>query len=65
MKYAQFVFGKMIIYNTITQNAHGGANSITLKQARENFKKCGAISDEYVQYVRKPLEEEKKSTLEN
>lgn len=36
----------------------GGANKESLKQARENFQKFGAISKEFVKNVRKPLPEE-------
>ena len=36
----------------------GGANGVSLIKARENFKKFGAISEQYIQYVRNPAEEE-------
>ena len=36
----------------------GGANSISLNEARQNYKKTGAISSEYLAYVRFPLEDE-------
>jgi len=37
----------------------GGANDISLNEARENYKKIGAISEEYSDSVRPPLNEEK------
>ena len=37
----------------------GGANGISLNKARENYKKVGAISEEYLDCVRPPLDEEK------
>ncbi|MBR2565522.1 MAG: hypothetical protein IKE29_12975 [Paenibacillus sp.] len=36
----------------------GGANSISLREARKNFKKHGAISLEFLDAVRLPLQEE-------
>ncbi len=36
----------------------GGANKISLKQARLNFKKIGAIEEKYLKDVRHPLEDE-------
>jgi len=36
----------------------GGANDISLNNARENYKKLGAISQEYLNIVRYPLPEE-------
>jgi hypothetical protein len=39
-------------------NYKGGANGISLIEARENYKKMGAISAEYIDIVRLPLEEE-------
>ena len=36
----------------------GGANSVSLNQARENFRLFGAVSKEFVGQVRKPLPEE-------
>ena len=36
----------------------GGANDISLHEARENYKKIGAISIEFLEYVRNPLVEE-------
>ncbi|RCX11375.1 cysteine-rich CPCC protein [Anaerobacterium chartisolvens] len=35
-----------------------GANNISLKEARENYKKIGAISEEFLEDVRKPSEDE-------
>jgi len=40
-------------------NYEGGANEISLNKARENFKMIGALSEEYLDCVRKPLDEEK------
>jgi hypothetical protein len=40
-------------------NYEGGANEISLSKARENFKRIGAISEEYLDCVRNPLDEEK------
>lgn len=40
-------------------NYRGGANDISLNEARENYKKIGAISTEYLEYVRPVLDEEK------
>ena len=37
----------------------GGANGISLKQARLNYRSCGAIKYEFVRYVRKPSDEER------
>jgi len=37
----------------------GGANRENLYEARENFKLFGAINEQLLQYVRKPLEDEK------
>jgi len=37
----------------------GGANNISLREARENYTKIGAISAEYLENVRQPLDEEK------
>ena len=37
----------------------GGANNVSLMQAKENFKSFGAIEKRYKEYVRPPLEEEK------
>lgn len=39
-------------------NYTGGANRVSLNQARENFKLFGAVSREFVGQVRKPLPEE-------
>jgi hypothetical protein len=36
----------------------GGANDISLNEARENYKKLGAMSEEYRDNVRPPLIEE-------
>ena len=36
----------------------GGANSVSLDQARENFSTFGAIDQESLRSVRKPLSEE-------
>lgn len=37
----------------------GGANVISLNQARLNFRSYGAIKYEFVRYVRKPTDKEK------
>lgn len=42
-------------------NYVGGANSVSLNQARENFKLFGAVSKEFVKQVRKPLPQEIRS----
>jgi hypothetical protein len=36
----------------------GGANGISLNIARENYKKIGAISEKYLENVRKPFNDE-------
>lgn len=36
----------------------GGANSLSLNQAKENFRRFGAIEERFKGYVRPPLEEE-------
>ena len=36
----------------------GGANAISLNQARENFKKYGAAEERFIRFVRKPTSEE-------
>lgn len=40
-------------------NFEGGANEVSLSIARVNFRIIGAISDDFLDYVRKPLEGEK------
>lgn len=37
----------------------GGANRVSLNQAKRNFVKFGAIEERFKDYVRLPLEEEK------
>lgn len=37
----------------------GGANDISLNEARENYKKIGAISSEFTDNVRPPLDDER------
>ncbi|MDE5439230.1 hydrolase [Elizabethkingia meningoseptica] len=37
----------------------GGANRISLEQAKDNFKKFGAIKECFIRYVRVPLDDEK------
>lgn len=37
----------------------GGANGVSLKQARKNYELIGAISKEYLNNVRLPVEDEK------
>jgi len=36
----------------------GGANTMSLNQAKENYKKIGAVSERCKQYVRNPFENE-------
>ncbi len=40
-------------------NYQGGANSVSLIQARENYKSFGAIEERFKERVRPPLKEEK------
>jgi len=40
-------------------NYEGGANDMSLNQARESYLKIGAISEEWISNVRKPLDSEK------
>ena len=37
----------------------GGANKISLNEAKENYKVYGAIMKEYIKYVRAPYDEER------
>lgn len=39
-------------------NYEGGANGISLNEARKNFSKYGAIQKKFIKGVRKPLPEE-------
>jgi hypothetical protein len=39
-------------------NYDGGANRVSLNQARENFKTFGAIEKRFKDYVRKPTDDE-------
>lgn len=39
----------------------GGANSVCLTEARENYKEFGACMAEFIPFVREPLEDEKMS----
>ena len=39
-------------------NYDGGANNISLNKARENYKRIGAIIDDYIKSVREPLDDE-------
>lgn len=39
-------------------NFKGGANSMSLNEAKESFKNFGAVSKEFLDKVRKPLKEE-------
>ena len=36
----------------------GGANEMSLKEAQDNFRKMGAVSEEFVDQVRRPKTEE-------
>ena len=40
-------------------NYRGGANDMSLNEARQNYKNIGAISSDFLEYVRLPLEDEK------
>ncbi len=40
------------------QTYEGGANSVSLEQARKNFAAIGAIDKESLSFVRKPLSKE-------
>lgn len=40
-------------------NYEGGANGVSLNQARANYRKCGAIKYELMRYVRAPSDKEK------
>jgi len=40
------------------ESYEGGANRISLKEARENFRKFGASAKKYIANVRKPLPDE-------
>ncbi len=39
-------------------NYEGGANEVSLNQAKKNYKKYGAIQERFIRYVRRPLPEE-------
>lgn len=39
-------------------NYTGGANTMSLNQARENYKRWGAIEERLIEYVRPPKEDE-------
>lgn len=43
----------------LDQNYKGGANDISLNEARRNYKQIGAMSPEHLYSVRPPLENEK------
>jgi hypothetical protein len=36
----------------------GGANKMSLREARQNYKLCGAVSSDVLKHVRKPTSEE-------
>lgn len=40
-------------------NYSGGANTISLNEARKNYKRIGAISEDYLDIVRSAWEDEK------
>nr|WP_139489730.1 CPCC family cysteine-rich protein [Brevibacillus dissolubilis] len=44
-------------------NRTGGANGISLNEARENYIRIGAISSEFLKFVRPPTQEEKQRRL--
>ena len=48
------------IQNEISDR-RGGPNRVSLKEARENYKKYGACEKECIPFVRKPYENEKNS----
>ena len=52
------VFGKMMDFNLTSQTLSGGANDICLNEARENYKKFGAMKENYLDLIRPPLPEE-------
>lgn len=37
----------------------GGANTMSLNQAKEKYKSIGAVEEQFIEFVREPLEEEK------
>lgn len=43
----------------VERDYEGGANGLSLNKARINYKNIGAISEQYLDSVRLPLEEEK------
>ena len=47
MIYVPYVIGKMIIFKEKNPNYQRGANDISLNEACENYKRIGAISEEY------------------
>lgn len=38
----------------------GGANTVSLKEAKKNFRKFNACEERFTKYVRKPLQDELK-----
>jgi hypothetical protein len=58
LKYALFVGGRMMKCNFVTLLMRGGANSVSLDQARKNFLVLGAIDKESLGSPRKPLPED-------
>lgn len=38
----------------------GGANTVSLREARKNFEKYGAIEKQFIEFVRFPLQDEKR-----
>jgi len=43
----------------------GGANSISLRCAKENFKRFGAIEKQFIEHIRPPFEDEKIKITKN
>jgi hypothetical protein len=46
-------------YQEQHSNDDGGPNLVSLMEAKENYKKFGAIEERFKEYVRLPTEEEK------
>ncbi len=58
MQSALSVFGKIDPIQLNDPDYTGGANTVSLNQARENFIKFGACEKDMRKYVRLPIEEE-------
>lgn len=55
--YAQFVIGKTT-FQSENPNLEGCANGVSLNQAKDNYKKFGAVEERLIKYVRSPKEDE-------